>query len=92
MKVSYYPGCSLRGTERSTANPQKLAMKALGVELVELDDWSCCGASSAHSAGKELAVEVAARNLLIAKDSGLADTTDTMFSMLSEDKGRRIRI
>lgn len=73
MKVSYFPGCSLEGTGLEYAESTEAVCEKLGTELVELDDWSCCGASSAHSAGKELAVEVAARNLKIAEKSGLKD-------------------
>ncbi|MBN2039755.1 MAG: CoB--CoM heterodisulfide reductase iron-sulfur subunit B family protein [Spirochaetes bacterium] len=73
MKVSYYPGCSLSGTGKEYGESTVAALKILGTEAVELNDWSCCGASSAHSAGKEFAVELAARNLLIAQDAGLDD-------------------
>jgi heterodisulfide reductase subunit B2 len=72
-KVSYYPGCSLSGTGREYGESTEAVFKALGTELVELKDWSCCGASSGHSAGKNLAVEIAARNLVLAKESGLKD-------------------
>ena len=73
MKVSYYPGCSLHGTGLEYAESAEAVLSNLGTELVELEDWSCCGASSAHSSGKELAVSMAARNLMLAKESGLKD-------------------
>jgi len=41
----------------------------LGIQLQELDDWTCCGASSAHCTSEELAIELAARNLAIAEKS-----------------------
>jgi heterodisulfide reductase subunit B len=40
---------------------------ALGIELSELADWNCCGASSAHFFDDELAVELPARNMAIAE-------------------------
>lgn len=43
-------------------------MKALGVELAELEDWSCCGSTPAHTVDHTLAAALAARNLRIAKD------------------------
>ncbi len=73
LKVSYYPGCSLSGTGREYGESTEAVFKAMGTELVELKDWSCCGASSGHSAGKKLAVEIAARNLVLAKETGLKD-------------------
>jgi heterodisulfide reductase subunit B len=39
----------------------------LGIQLHELEDWTCCGASSAHCTDEELAIDLAARNLAIAE-------------------------
>lgn len=73
MKVSYYPGCSLHGTAREYGESTEAVCKILGIELMELEDWNCCGASSAHSTNEELAIKLAARNLVIAEKSGLKD-------------------
>jgi heterodisulfide reductase subunit B len=43
----------------------------LGVELCELPDWNCCGASSAHVTDESLALSLAARNLAIAEKQGM---------------------
>jgi len=45
--------------------------RMLGVELHELPDWNCCGASSAHVTDSALALNLAARNLDIAQAQGL---------------------
>lgn len=71
MKVSYYPGCSLSGTAKEYGESLKSVSKTLGVELQELSDWTCCGSSSAHVSNDNLAVSLAARNLLIAQDAGM---------------------
>jgi heterodisulfide reductase subunit B len=42
----------------------------LGVELLELPDWNCCGASAAHSTDDVLAYQLAGRNLKIAAEEG----------------------
>jgi heterodisulfide reductase subunit B len=73
MKASYYPGCSLHGTGLEYGESTEAVCKTLGAELVEIDDWNCCGASSGHSTGKKLAVELAGRNLAQAEKSGLKD-------------------
>lgn len=70
MKVSYYPGCSLRGTAREYDESIRDVCQALGIELAELDDWSCCGASSAHSTNDFLSVALPARNLTLAEKQG----------------------
>jgi heterodisulfide reductase subunit B len=70
MQVSYYPGCSLHGTASEYDASTKAVSRLLGVELLELSDWNCCGASSAHSTNESLAFELAARNLAIAQREG----------------------
>jgi len=71
MRVSYYPGCSLHGTAKEYGESLGAVSEALGIELQELDDWSCCGSSSAHIVDDTLAVALAARNLDIADRAGL---------------------
>jgi len=70
MNVSYYPGCSLHGTAREYGDSVEAVAQLLGIELQELDDWTCCGASSAHVTNDGLAVALPARNLLIADRVG----------------------
>jgi len=66
VRVSYYPGCSLDGTAKEYGESVEAVSKKLGVELQELNDWNCCGSSSAHVTNDTLAVALAARNLIIA--------------------------
>jgi heterodisulfide reductase subunit B len=70
MKVSYYPGCSLDGTAREYGESLEAIAASLGIELEELPDWTCCGASSAHVTDDRLAFSLAARNLIIADRVG----------------------
>ncbi len=71
MKIGYYPGCSLHGTAREFDESWRAVAPRIGLELQEVDDWSCCGASSAHVTGHRLAVALAARNLALAEQQGL---------------------
>jgi heterodisulfide reductase subunit B len=71
MQVSYYPGCSLEGTAADYAASIQAVAPLLGVELLELEDWNCCGASAAHSINHELAVALPGRNLALARERGL---------------------
>ncbi len=71
MKVSLYPGCSLAGLAKSYLESAEAVSKKLGVELQELKDWTCCGASSAHVTNDKLAISLAARNLGIADRAGM---------------------
>jgi heterodisulfide reductase subunit B2 len=71
MKVSYYPGCSLEGTAADYAASIAAVTPLLGLELAELEDWNCCGASAAHSLNHELSFELPARNLALARQAGM---------------------
>jgi len=71
VKVSYYPGCSLHGTALEYDESTQAVCRLLGVELHELPDWNCCGASSAHVTDESLATRLAARNLAIAGKQGM---------------------
>ncbi len=70
MKVSYYPGCSLEGTAADYAASIAGVVALLGLELAELEDWNCCGASAAHSLNHQLALELPSRNLALAQEAG----------------------
>jgi heterodisulfide reductase subunit B2 len=71
MKVTYYPGCSLEGTAVDYAASIAGLAPLLDVELMELFDWNCCGASSAHSLNHQIALQLPARNLALAEKAGL---------------------
>jgi len=68
VRISYYPGCSLQGTAIEYDQSIKAVAQKLGIELVELPDWNCCGASSAHALDFTLAKNLAARNLAKAQE------------------------
>jgi len=70
VKSAYYPGCSLDGTSREFGESLVAVARELGVELEELDDWNCCGASSAHAVDHTLAVALPARNRALAESQG----------------------
>lgn len=70
MKITYYPGCSLEGTAVDYAASIAAIAALLDVELMELFDWNCCGASSAHSLSHDLALTLPARNLALAEAAG----------------------
>ena len=68
MKVAYYPGCSLHGLAKEYGISVELVCKHLGINLNEIEDWNCCGATAAHSLNHELTISLSARNLAIARD------------------------
>ena len=71
MKFSYFPGCSLKGLGRAYEESLLPVMRHLGVELEELEDWNCCGATAYMAVDEAKACVLAARNLALAEESGL---------------------
>jgi len=67
MKYHYYPGCSLEGTAREYDLSTRAIMSAAGVELLEIKDWTCCGASAADATSHLLSLALPARNIALAE-------------------------
>lgn len=70
MKYAYYPGCSGHGTSVEYEASTRAVCNALNMDLVEIDDWNCCGSTPAHSVSHELSGALAARNLMQAAKTG----------------------
>ncbi len=43
MKVSYFPGCTLKNKAIDLDNYARLSAEALGITLEEIENWQCCG-------------------------------------------------
>ncbi|KAF1085388.1 succinate dehydrogenase/fumarate reductase iron-sulfur subunit [Sporotomaculum syntrophicum] len=71
MRLSYYPGCSLKATAKEYDMSARDACKGLGIELVELDDWVCCGATCAHSTNHMLSIALPSQNVALAQRAGM---------------------
>ncbi|HUU64094.1 MAG TPA: CoB--CoM heterodisulfide reductase iron-sulfur subunit B family protein [Dehalococcoidia bacterium] len=68
---AYYPGCTLHSTEKEYDVSARLVCAKLGLKLQELEDWTCCGASSAHTINELLSIALPARDLQKAEKMGL---------------------
>lgn len=66
LDFSYFPGCSLATTSAESNLSMMQSAQLLGLNLIELKDWNCCGSSSASTLCKNLALAMAARNLSLA--------------------------
>jgi heterodisulfide reductase subunit B len=67
VKYAYYPGCSLEKTQRGYDESVREVFKALGQQLIEIDDWNCCGATMYMSVKETVSLAVSARNLALAE-------------------------
>ena len=70
MKYAYYPGCSGHGTSVEYEASTRAVCNALNMDLVEIEDWNCCGSTPAHSVSHERSGALAARNLMQAAKTG----------------------
>ncbi|MHC4715364.1 MAG: CoB--CoM heterodisulfide reductase iron-sulfur subunit B family protein [Planctomycetota bacterium] len=71
MKYAYYPGCSLLSSAAEYARSGEAVLEAMGVELEEIDDWVCCGATAAHATSHLLSVALPAISCAEAEKKGL---------------------
>lgn len=71
MDLSYYPGCTLKTKAKSLEDPAIASMAALGINLVEIQRWNCCGATYSL-ADDDLAHHLApVRNLIRVNEQGM---------------------
>lgn len=76
MKYSYYPGCSLEKNAAAYDLSTRAIAGPLGMELVEIDDWNCCGATEYLALNMTASYSLIARNLaLAAKNEGVSEVT-----------------
>ncbi|MCP4263097.1 MAG: heterodisulfide reductase subunit B [Planctomycetes bacterium] len=71
MKYAYYPGCSSEGSGAEYARASEAVLEALGVELEEIDDWVCCGATPAHATSHLLSIALPAISCAAAEKQSL---------------------
>lgn len=72
MKYAFYPGCAVHSSAKEYGESCKAISKMLDVELIEINDWNCCGAIDAvHSYKPLFSLTLAARNLALAERMGL---------------------
>ncbi|MDH7511472.1 MAG: CoB--CoM heterodisulfide reductase iron-sulfur subunit B family protein [Clostridiales bacterium] len=70
MSYLYYPGCSLESSAKSYDLSTRWVFQSLGEELVELEDWNCCGATMYMSTKETISLVFSARNLALAERMG----------------------
>jgi heterodisulfide reductase subunit B len=69
-KYAYFPGCSLEKMALSYHQSTMETTRELGVELQELEDWNCCGATTYFHVDELLAYTLVGRNLAMAEKMG----------------------
>jgi heterodisulfide reductase subunit B len=67
MKMLFFPGCSMQGAARPYLQSLAALQQHLQMELEEIDDWNCCGATEYVAVHRLPAFALVARNLAIAQ-------------------------
>lgn len=70
MRYLYYPGCSIKSSGKAYEESLFAVFEALDTELVEIEDWNCCGATSFMAVDDLKALGLAARNFGLAAAQG----------------------
>ncbi|BDB98913.1 CoB--CoM heterodisulfide reductase iron-sulfur subunit B family protein [Saccharolobus caldissimus] len=71
MKVAYYPGCATHGLSKDVDIATKKVAEVLGLELVEVPDWNCCGGGFLDEYDEVAHVALNLRNLSQVEKLGL---------------------
>lgn len=83
MEVLYYPGCSLRNTYPEFEKSAYEACGKLGIELVEIPDWSCCGVVPSLATDNVMRHLGAVRSFINAQEKGKEIGTNVIVILCS---------
>jgi len=84
MEIPYYPGCTLNTKAKGFDNSARASARELGLELVELETWNCCGATFPLLVDNMLDLAGPAQVLISARQEGerLAVACSTCYNVL----------
>jgi len=80
MKLSYFPGCTLKNHAKNFEDSALCSLKNLDVEVEEIRRWNCCGTVFSLSTDDLIHHVAPVRNLIRAKEAG-ADKLMTLCAM-----------
>ena len=86
MRYAYYPGCSLHSTAKEYDHSLRAICTRLGIELVEIKGWFCCGSTPVHSVSSLLASALPLGNLVLMRKMGFQEVVVPCLSCFSRFK------
>ena len=88
MKYAFFPGCVLESAAKEDYMATKAVAKRLGIQIEEINGWTCCGASHVQDIEPLTTLATNARNIALAEEQGLDVLTvcNTCTLMLREAK------
>lgn len=70
IRYGFFPGCTLKSAASELMVSTTLTCKKLGIDLAEIEGWTCCGASQVQDVDEFFGLLVNARNLALAEAQG----------------------
>src|SRR4030067_1496319 len=92
MRYAYFPGCSLSSSGIEFNLSFKYVARALGIDLIEVRDWVCCGASSAHATSHLLSIALPVLNLGHAEKDGFERLIAPCLACMSRFKAANVEL
>jgi heterodisulfide reductase subunit B len=92
MRFAYFPGCSLSSSGYDYDLSLKYVARALGIDLIEVRDWVCCGASSAHATSHLVSIALPVLNLSHAEKDGFEKLIAPCLACLSRFKAANLEL
>lgn len=92
MRYAYFPGCSLSSSGIEFDLSFKYVSRALGIDLVEVRDWVCCGASSAHATSHLVSIALPVLNLSHAEQEGFNRLIAPCLACMSRFKAANVEL
>jgi len=102
VKYAYFPGCSLHSSAKEYGMSCKAVNTILGIDLIEIPDWNCCGSIDAvYAYNPLLSTALSTRNLSLAETmkmdivtlcSACYFTLSRANKMLREDAGLKGKV
>jgi heterodisulfide reductase subunit B len=90
--VAYYPGCSLHSTAIELNHSTVEVCKALELNLIEPNNWVCCGSSAAHRMDPDMALRLPMENLALIEKSGFKEVTMPCAACFNRHKAAQYEI
>lgn len=91
LRYAFFPGCTLESAANELKVSTEITCKKLGIELVEIEGWTCCGASQVQDVDDFFGLLVNARNIALAESQGfdqIMTVCNTCTLMLRTAKSR----
>jgi len=86
MKIPYFPGCTLKTTAKNLEIPALRSAALLGIELVELPRWNCCGVVSSLTSDNLMNHLASVRNFIRVQEmnkEGIVENDNRLVTLCS---------